>query len=234
VRNDDGILTSKIDFLVGNATNRIAVGSATPTYTSGSLSFSIQDFDEVRAANGDAYLSNLLRLMVLLDSNNDTTDGFQIDAAASNAVSAAVTGTKTLDFAGSAAAFGADATIAALATALNRTLISGEEALVRYQLLFRQSRSSSIALTGDDNRAVVVNRQKASVSVIRVTLTTPEANVTAATRITPAVKPNLSAATPATIAPTTYPRSRQSRYTPTAELRHEAAATSPIVASRVG
>jgi len=30
------------------------------------------------------------------------------------------------------------------------------------------SRSSSIALTSDDNRAVVVNRQKASVSVIRV------------------------------------------------------------------
>jgi DNA-binding beta-propeller fold protein YncE len=40
--------------------------------------------------------------------------------------------------------------------------------LVRYQLLFRQSRSSSIALTGDDNHAVVANRQKASVSVIRV------------------------------------------------------------------
>ena len=56
----------------------------------------------------------------------------------------------------------------ALATALNRTLVSADEALVRYQLLFRQSRSSSIALTGDDNRAVVVNRQKASVSVIRV------------------------------------------------------------------
>ena len=40
--------------------------------------------------------------------------------------------------------------------------------MARYQLLFRQSRSSSIALTSDDNRAVVVNRQKASVSVIRV------------------------------------------------------------------
>jgi YVTN family beta-propeller protein len=46
--------------------------------------------------------------------------------------------------------------------------VGGDEALVRYQLLYRQSRSSSIALTGDDNRAVVVNRQKASVSVIRV------------------------------------------------------------------
>jgi DNA-binding beta-propeller fold protein YncE len=158
----------KIDFLAGGATNRIVVGSAAPTYTTGALSFSLHDLDEVRATNGDAYLSNLLRLLVLLDSNNDTTDGFQIDAAANTAINAAVTGTKTLDFAASANAFAADATIAALATALNRTLVGADEALVRYQLLFRQSRSSSIALTGDDNRAVVVNRQKASVSVIRV------------------------------------------------------------------
>jgi DNA-binding beta-propeller fold protein YncE/cytochrome c553 len=158
----------KIDFLAGGAANRIALGSATPTYTTGVVSFSLQDLDEVRAANGDTYLANLLRLLVLLDSNGDSSDGFQIDAAANTAIGAAVTGTKTLNFAGSAAAFAADATVTALATALNRTLVSGDEALVRYQLLFRQSRSSSIALTGDDNRAVVVNRQKASVSVIRV------------------------------------------------------------------
>src|SRR5205085_9120796 len=98
----------------------------------------------------------------------DTADGFQIDTAANSAINAAVTGTKTLEFSASAAAFGADATITALAAALNRTLVGGDEALARYQLLYRQSRSSSIALTGDDNRAVVVNRQKASVSVIRV------------------------------------------------------------------
>ena len=114
------------------------------------------------------YLSNLLRLLVLLDANNDSTDGFQIDTAANTAIGTAVTGTRTLDFAASATAFAGDATVVALATALNRTLVSADEALVRYQLLFRQSRSSSIALTGDDNRAVVVNRQKASVSVIRV------------------------------------------------------------------
>src|SRR6188768_1070766 len=128
----------KIDFLVGNATNRIAVGSASPTYTTGALAFSLQDLDEVRATNGDAYLSNLLRLLVLLDANNDTTDGFQIDATGTNAIAAAVTGTKTLDFAASGATFAADATVTALATALNRSLVSGDEALVRYQLLYRQ------------------------------------------------------------------------------------------------
>jgi DNA-binding beta-propeller fold protein YncE len=159
----------KIDFLLGSAANRIVVGSATPGYTaSGLIPFSLQNLDEVRATNGDLYLSNLLRLLALLDANNDTSDGFQIDTAANNAIVAAVTGTRTLDFGASVAAFASDATVVALATALNRTLVSADEALARYQLLFRQSRSSSIALTSDDNRAVVVNRQKASVSVIRV------------------------------------------------------------------
>src|SRR4249920_2087703 len=85
----------KIDFLLGNATNRIVVGSATPGYTaSGLIPFSLQNLDEVRAANGDLYLSNLLRLLALLDANNDSSDGFQIDTAANNAITAAVTGTK--------------------------------------------------------------------------------------------------------------------------------------------
>jgi DNA-binding beta-propeller fold protein YncE len=159
----------KIDFFVGGATNRITVGSATPDYaTTGTITFSLNDLAEVRAANGDVYLGNLLRLLALLDANDDTSDGFQIDTAANTAISAAVAGTRTLDFAADANAFGGGAVVTALATALNRTFISAEEALVRYQLLFRQARSSSIALTGDDNRAVVVNRQKASVSVIRV------------------------------------------------------------------
>jgi DNA-binding beta-propeller fold protein YncE len=159
----------KIDFLVGGPANRIQIGSATPAATpAGLIPFSLHDFTEVQAANGDLYLQNLLRLLALLDANNDTSDGFQIDAAANTAIGAAVTGTKTLDFTAAAAAFGADPTIAALATAVNRRIPSGAEMLVRYQLLFRQARSSSIALTGDDNRAVVPNRQKASVSVIRV------------------------------------------------------------------
>jgi YVTN family beta-propeller protein len=64
--------------------------------------------------------------------------------------------------------FANDATVKTLATAKGRTLLSANEAQARYQLLFRQGRSSTIALTSDDTRAVVVNRQKASVSVFRV------------------------------------------------------------------
>ena len=159
----------KIDFFLGGNTNRLVIGSATPdSAATGLITFSLNDLTEVKAANGDAYLGNLLRLLVLLDANDDTTDGFQIDATANTAIGNAVTGTRTLDFATNAANFGNDAVVVALGAALNRTLVSFEEALLRYQLLFRQSRTSTIALTNDDTRAVVVNRQKASVTVIRV------------------------------------------------------------------
>jgi DNA-binding beta-propeller fold protein YncE len=159
----------KIDFFVGSLANRVTIGSATPVANGATaISFGLQDLTEVQAANGDVYLGNLLRLLALLDANDDTTDGFQLDTAANSAVAAAVTGIKTLDFAANPANFGADAVVTALATAKSRTLIGAEEALVRYQLLFRQSRSSSIALTADDTRAVVVNRQKSTVSVIKV------------------------------------------------------------------
>jgi DNA-binding beta-propeller fold protein YncE len=158
----------KIDFFVGSAANSIIIGSATPGYTSGVVAFSLHDLTEVQAANGETYLSNLLRVLALLDANDDNSDGFQIDAAANTAIGVAVAGIRTLDFGANPANFENDAIVKALATARNRTLIGAGEALARYSLLFRQSRSSSIALTGDDTRAVVVNRQKASVSVIRV------------------------------------------------------------------
>jgi DNA-binding beta-propeller fold protein YncE len=159
----------RIDFFLGGNANRLVLGSATPDHAAtGTITFSLNDLTEVTAANGDVYLGNLLRLLVLLDANDDSTDGFQIDTAANNAISNAVTGTRTLDFAANAATFGNDAVIVAVGTALNRTLVSFDEARRRYQLLFRQSRTSTIALTGDDTRAVVANRQKASVSVIRV------------------------------------------------------------------
>jgi DNA-binding beta-propeller fold protein YncE len=157
-----------IEFFVGSIANRITVGRATPAYSSGAVAFSLHDLTEVQAANGEAYLSNLLRVLALLDANDDVSDGFQIDAAANTAIGTAVTGIKTLDFAAEEDVFANDATVKALATARGRTLLSANDVLARYQLLFRQGRSSTIALTSDDTRAVVVNRQKASVSVIRV------------------------------------------------------------------
>lgn len=102
----------KISFFIGGATNRIAIGSATPGYTSGVVAFSLHDLTEAQGAQGDVYLSNLLRVLVMLDGNDDASDGFQVDSAANAAIETAVNGKQTLNFAASAADFGNDAAVA--------------------------------------------------------------------------------------------------------------------------
>jgi YVTN family beta-propeller protein len=116
----------------------------------------------------DQVLGNILVLLRALDADGDPTNGVKIDAAANTAVANAVAGGKTVNFNQSAAAFAADPVIKALLTALNRQLGDAKAALIDFSELFPQSRSSSIALTSDDKRLVVVNRQKASASVFRV------------------------------------------------------------------
>jgi YVTN family beta-propeller protein len=159
----------RVDFFVGEGANRVVVGSATPTpAANGALTFALNDLSEVQAANGDEYLANLVGFLTALDANSDITDGVQIDATANTAVAQAVTGGKTLNFSQGANNFIADPVIAAVLAALHRNPIDIQTALAEFTLLFKQSRSGSIALTNDDKRVVVVNRQKDSVSVIRV------------------------------------------------------------------
>ena len=73
-----------------------------------------------------------------------------------------------------------------------------------------------------------------SVSRIRTSTTTPDSAVIPATAQMALGIPAASAITPATMAPATKPRSRHSRYTPTAEPRHAGSATSATAARRVG
>src|SRR6185503_9171023 len=73
-----------------------------------------------------------------------------------------------------------------------------------------------------------------NVSRMRAADTTPDAHVSAAMTHIATWSPKASAVTPAITAPTAYPRSRQRRYTPTADARHEGWATSPMAASKVG
>src|SRR5206468_9132851 len=75
---------------------------------------------------------------------------------------------------------------------------------------------------------------RGDVSYMRTATTTPEPTVSTATAQIAASTPRASAITPATSAPTAYPASRHSRYTPTAEARHSGWATSPTAASSVG
>ena len=159
----------RVDFFVGDATNRVIVGTASPTpVANGKLAFSLNDLTEVQGANGEQVLGNVVGFLATLDANGDISDGLQIDATANAAVAAAVAGGKSLKFDQDAAAFAADPIVAAVLKTLNRNFIDIKEILAQFTLLFRQSRSSTLALTSDDKRAVVVNRQKDSASIIRV------------------------------------------------------------------
>ncbi|HKS57414.1 MAG TPA: hypothetical protein VJS12_19110 [Steroidobacteraceae bacterium] len=153
---------------VGDATNRLVVGTVTPAEVpNGVAVLGLQDLKEVQN-DKDQVLGNLLVLLRALDADGDPTNGVKIDAAANTAIAAAVAGGKTVNFDQAAAAFAADPVIAAVLADLNRQLGDAKAALLDFTELFPQSRSSSIALTSDNTRVVVANRQKSSVSVIRV------------------------------------------------------------------
>jgi YVTN family beta-propeller protein len=155
-----------IQFFIGSGADRLVVGTATLDAANGP-SFTLHDLAETKN-DGDQYLANLLNLLAALDANADLSDGIVLDVAAQDAVAAAVRGGRRVDFAQSPATFATDPVVAAALAPLNRSLIDADEILAQFSLLFRQGRSSSIALTRDDRRAVVVNRQKSTVSVIRV------------------------------------------------------------------
>jgi DNA-binding beta-propeller fold protein YncE len=157
-----------VRLFVGTGANKLTIGTVTPTAVNGGVApIGVQDLKEVQN-DQDQVLGNILVLLRALDADGDPTNGVKIDAAANTAVANAVAGGKTVNFNQTAAAFAADPVIVALLTALNRQLGDAKAALIDFSELFRQSRSSSIALTSDDTRLVVVNRQKASASVFRV------------------------------------------------------------------
>jgi DNA-binding beta-propeller fold protein YncE len=156
-----------VEFFLGEGANKLVVGSATVTAAAnnGVASIGLKDLKEV--ATTPTFLDNVISLLVSLDANSDVSDGIKIDAATNTAIATAIAG-KTLNFNQASDAFKADPVIAALFTALNRTFLDATTALADFSTLFPQSRSSSIAITSDNTRVVVANRQKSSVSIIRV------------------------------------------------------------------
>jgi DNA-binding beta-propeller fold protein YncE len=157
-----------VRLFVGSGANKLTIGTVTPTAVNGGIApIGLQDLKEVQN-DQDQVLGNILVLLRALDADGDPTNGVKIDAAANTAVANAVAGGKTVNFNQTAAAFAADPVITAVLAALNRQLGDAKAALLDFTELFPQSRSSSIALTSDNTRVVVANRQKASVSVIRV------------------------------------------------------------------
>jgi DNA-binding beta-propeller fold protein YncE len=157
-----------VRLFVGTGANKLTIGTVTPTAVNGGVApIGLQDLKEVQN-DQDQVLGNILVLLRALDADGDPTNGVKIDAAANTAIANAVAGGKTVNFNQAAAAFAADPVITAVLAALNRQLGDAKAALLDFTELFPQSRSSSIALTSDNSRVVVANRQKSSVSVLRV------------------------------------------------------------------
>ena len=99
-------------------------------------------------------------------------------------------------------------------------------------MTFKPSRS--VAGSTQAGSAMFAAVGRCNVSRMRTATMKPDAKVSAATSHIAAGNPNASAVMPASNAPTAYPRSRQSRYTPIDDARHAGCATSPIAASSVG
>jgi YVTN family beta-propeller protein len=159
----------RVEFFLGEGSKRLVIGSAVPNVAAGTVAdFSLHDLQEVQGADGDLALANLLNLLVAVDDDQDLANGIKIDPGVRAKVANVMPAGATLKLVQQPESFAADPVAAAVATALERKFIDFEEILAQFTLLFRQSRSSSIALTADDQRAVVVNRQKGTAAVIRV------------------------------------------------------------------
>ena len=140
-----------VEFFLGEGANRLIIGSATVAQAAnnGVATIGLKDLREVQTAAAP-FLDNVISLLVSLDANSDASDGISIDAATNAAIATAIAG-KTLDFGKAADAFKTDPVIVALFGALNRTFLDARTAVADFSTLFSQSRSSSIAITGDNS-----------------------------------------------------------------------------------
>lgn len=129
---------SPVQFFIGNATDRLVIGSATlAAANGGAVSFNLQDLAEVQN-DADQYLGNLLNLLVALDDDSDVSNGIVLEATAQAAVAAAIAGGKTLNFAQAPNTFATDPVVTAALASLGRTLIDTNEVLAQFSTLFRQ------------------------------------------------------------------------------------------------
>src|SRR4029453_16682252 len=69
----------RVDFFVGEGANRAIVGTANPVLNGNAVvPFSLNDLNEVKGANGEQVLGNLVSFLAALDKNGDISDGVQI------------------------------------------------------------------------------------------------------------------------------------------------------------
>jgi DNA-binding beta-propeller fold protein YncE len=159
----------EVEFYVGDPDHRLVIGTATlHAPASGRIEITPRDLAEAQGASSDNVTGNVSSLLQALDADGVHTNGIEIDAATRTAIAGAIAAHVTPDFARTPGQFASDANIVAVMAATGRTLVPFERAMANFSENFAQPRSSTLALTSDDRRLVVVNREKDSVSVVSV------------------------------------------------------------------
>lgn len=171
--NADGLFEFTVGqsttFFVGSAERRLEIGIAVlPENATAATLITPRQFQASGPAALENATVNALRLLQTLDKDQNFRNGVEIDATIQQQVAGALSASIAPDFSVAPAQFESLAPIAAVLRAVNRPLLAPQVALANFSTNFKQSRSSSVALTADDRRLVVVNRQKASVSLIEV------------------------------------------------------------------
>jgi DNA-binding beta-propeller fold protein YncE len=152
-----------ITFFLGSTDRRLALGEATlPANFAADALVTPRNFQG--AQENATY--NILSLLQSLDKDSNFRNGIELDAATRTAFVGAFASGATLNVNLPRAEFAAQLQVGL--TAVNRTLIAQELAQANFSLNFAQARSSSVALSSDDRKLVVVNRQKGTASVIEV------------------------------------------------------------------
>ena len=153
---------------IGSDARGIVLGQLRPT---GSNKPTLTPRD-LKLADGTAvsenHAVNVLRLLQSLDDDGIHRNGILIKDATRLAASAVTQSGQPIDFNVAPVNFASQSVVQALLNATGRQLPSADQALANFSRNFRQGRSSSIALTPDDRRAVVVNKQKGTVTIFEV------------------------------------------------------------------
>jgi len=151
----------QVTFFIGSPDNKVELAKA----QANSL-IKLSDLKPVNSqTNNKDFTRNLMSFLTALDHDNDQRNSISLsDTAHSEAAKRVKENGWSIDFNVPKEAFYDTSGLASYLTAQGRSM----DDLDAYWSSLRKSRSSSIAITSNDRRLVVVNRQNDSVSIIEV------------------------------------------------------------------
>lgn len=151
-------------FFMGESTNFIELGS-----TKGAAIITPAELNPPAGATAhEDFSANITSFLMTMDDDQNPDNGIRIKPELDRRLSAELAAGAQIDFNVAYTDFSNDANVEKLLIATQRQLTNQAQATAQLSKNYPQSRSSTIALTSDNRRIVVVNRQNDSISVIQV------------------------------------------------------------------